>query len=91
MPLSLGIEMAGRMIMKSNETITAFTDDPQPGVLSQMRKSNKLDKFELMCIPSAPHVMPHGEVTFDLDSNGELPVWAKDKQSQSHCGKITVY
>jgi molecular chaperone DnaK len=45
-----------------------------------MVKDNKcLGKFELTGIPAAPRGVPQIEVTFDIDANGILNVFAQDK------------
>jgi molecular chaperone DnaK len=38
-----------------------------------------IGKFQLTGIPPAPRGMPQVEVTFDIDANGILHVWAKDR------------
>ncbi|CAK9155655.1 unnamed protein product [Ilex paraguariensis] len=46
----------------------------------QMAADNKLlGEFELMGIPPAPRGLPQIEVTFDIDANGIVTVFAKDK------------
>lgn len=46
----------------------------------EMANANKsLGKFDLVGIPPAPRGMPQIEVTFDMDANGILHVFAKDK------------
>jgi molecular chaperone DnaK len=46
----------------------------------EMAAANKsLGKFDLVGIPPAPRGMPQIEVTFDMDANGILHVFAKDK------------
>jgi len=46
----------------------------------EMASANKsLGKFDLVGIPPAPRGMPQIEVTFDMDANGILHVFAKDK------------
>jgi molecular chaperone DnaK len=42
------------------------------------RDNRTLGKFHLIGIPPAPRGMPQIEVTFDIDANGILNVWAKD-------------
>ncbi|MDA3902385.1 MAG: molecular chaperone DnaK [Desulfuromusa sp.] len=45
----------------------------------EMATDNKtIGNFELVGIPTAPRGVPQIEVTFDLDANGILHVWAKD-------------
>lgn len=46
----------------------------------EMAADNKLlGQFDLMGIPPAPRGMPQIEVTFDIDANGIVHVFAKDK------------
>jgi molecular chaperone DnaK len=42
------------------------------------RDNRTLGKFHLVGIPPAPRGVPQIEVTFDIDANGILNVWAKD-------------
>ena len=42
------------------------------------RDNRTLGKFHLVGIPPAPRGVPQVEVTFDIDANGILNVWAKD-------------
>ncbi|MBQ8557576.1 MAG: molecular chaperone DnaK [Alphaproteobacteria bacterium] len=46
----------------------------------EMARDNKLlGQFDLIGIPPAPRGMPQIEVTFDIDANGIVNVYAKDK------------
>ncbi len=55
-------------------TIRVFQGD------REMAADNKmLGQFNLEDIPPAPRVMPQIDLTFDIDANGIVSVWAKDK------------
>lgn len=43
--------------------------------------NNMLGQFDLMGIPPAPRGVPQVEVTFDIDANGIVHVFAKDKST----------
>jgi molecular chaperone DnaK len=70
---------------KRSETFTT-AEDMQPSVQihvlqgeAEMAYRNKsLGKFELTDIPPAPRGLPQIEVTFDIDANGIVNVFAKD-------------
>ena len=49
------------------------------GERSMARDNRTLGKFHLDGIPSAPRGVPQIEVTFDIDANGIVNVFAKDK------------
>ena len=46
---------------------------------NKLLQINRLGRFDLADIPSAPRGVPQIEVTFDIDANGILNVSAKDK------------
>lgn len=66
---------------------TAADNQTQVGVRvlqgeREMAADNKLlGEFELIGIPPAPRGMPQIEVTFDIDANGIVTVFAKDKST----------
>ena len=45
------------------------------------KDNNVLGKFELTGIPPAPRGVPQIEVTFDIDANGILNVFAMEKST----------
>lgn len=53
------------------------------------RDNNLLGKFELLGIPPAPRGVPQIEVTFDIDTNGIMNVFAVDKSTGKE-NKITI-
>ncbi|MCB0308561.1 MAG: molecular chaperone DnaK, partial [Bdellovibrionales bacterium] len=56
----------------------------------EMAKDNRtLGRFHLEGIPSAPRGVPQIEVTFDIDANGIVNVFAKDKATNKE-QKITI-
>ena len=58
---------------------TAVTIHVVQGERKQASQNKSLGRFDLADIPPAPRGMPQIEVTFDLDANGILHVYAKDK------------
>ncbi|GAB3687181.1 molecular chaperone DnaK [Saccharopolyspora tripterygii] len=70
---------------KRSETFTT-ADDSQPSVMVQVFQgeremaahNKKLGMFELTGLPPAPRGVPQIEVTFDIDANGIVHVFAKD-------------
>jgi molecular chaperone DnaK len=53
------------------------------------RDNRTLGRFNLVGLPPAPRGMPQIEVTFDIDANGIVNVWAKDKGTGKE-QKITI-
>lgn len=70
---------------KSQVFSTAADNQTQVGISvlqgeREMARDNKLlGEFQLVGIPPAPRGMPQIEVTFDIDANGIVTVFAKDK------------
>ncbi len=58
---------------------TAVTIHVVQGERKQASQNKSLGRFDLADIPPSPRGMPQIEVTFDLDANGILHVYAKDK------------
>ena len=59
-------------------------------VAVEMAGQNRtLGKFDLVGIPPAPRGVPQIEVTFDIDANGILNVFAKDKATGRE-QKVTI-
>jgi molecular chaperone DnaK len=70
---------------KKSETFTTAADSQTSvevhvlqGERPMARDNRTLGKFHLVGIPPAPRGMPQIEVTFDIDANGILNVFAKD-------------
>jgi molecular chaperone DnaK len=53
------------------------------------RDNRTLGRFHLVGLPPAPRGVPQIEVTFDIDANGIVNVWAKDLGTQKE-QKITI-
>lgn len=59
------------------------------GERSMTKDNNLLGKFELIGIRPAPRGVPQIEVTFDIDANGIMNVFAVDKSTGKE-NKITI-
>ncbi|MCK9329344.1 MAG: molecular chaperone DnaK [Candidatus Cloacimonetes bacterium] len=58
---------------------SAVTINVLQGERPMAQDNRQLGRFDLVGIPPAPRGMPQIEVTFDIDANGILHVYAKDK------------
>jgi molecular chaperone DnaK len=83
---------------RKSQTFSTATDN-QPAVSihvlqgeREMASNNKtLGKFDLVGIPPAPRGVPQIEVTFDIDANGIVHVYAKDLATgKEHSIQITA-
>ena len=63
----------------ADDNQTAVTIHVVQGERKQATGNKSLGRFDLADIPPAPRGMPQIEVTFDLDANGILHVYAQDK------------
>lgn len=68
---------------------TAVTIHVLQGERPLAKDNTSLGQFNLIGIPPAPRGVPQIEVTFDIDSNGILNVYAKDKGTGKE-QKITI-
>ena len=72
---------------KSQVFSTAADNQTQVGIKvfqgerEMANDNNNLGQFDLMGIPPAPRGVPQIEVTFDIDANGIVHVFAKDKST----------
>ena len=70
---------ANQVFSTAADNQTAVTVHVLQGERSVASQNKSLGEFNLADIPPAPRGMPQIEVTFDIDANGILHVFAKDK------------
>ena len=70
---------ANQVFSTAADNQTAVTVHVLQGERSVAAQNKSLGEFNLADIPPAPRGMPQIEVTFDIDANGILHVFAKDK------------
>ena len=85
------------IIPRTEQKVITTHSDSQPSILIQVyvgesveaKFYNLLGKFKLTNIPPAPRGIPQIQVTFDIDRNGILNVFAVDKSTGKE-NKITI-